>query len=342
MEFGFMFYTERIRNYRSSNMITWGMVGNSHDASLSIFEGNKLLWACLAKDFSKVPNDPHPNWTMIEVARQSYGPPSKIIWYERPFLKTLRQLRAGQGWLYDENNIRDYLKRWDIKAKIEYTQHHLSHAAYAYYTQPQDDCAVICLDSIGEFETLTIWHGKNNKLKKIHSQSYPHSLGLFYSAMTQRMGLEPQRDEYLVADWAKKGNPKRLASVIRKEIIDVDHEKGQPQFIKMRHNLHRGCRWWRPELKTQQDMYDIAAATQTIFEYCVNVLSIWAKVQTGSKHVALAGGGALNKDAIDKIKGHWETVHVPKNPGDPGSCIGAVLAKNKTKVSLDKVWYKKV
>ncbi len=323
-------------------MIKWGMVGNSHDASLAVFDNNDLLWASLSKDFSGVPNDPDFNWTQIEVARQSFGPPTKVVWYERPFLKTLRQLKAGQGWLYKENDIKAYLNKWGINCPISYTQHHLSHAAYAYYTQPEDDCAVICLDSIGEFETLTIWHGKNNKLRKIYSQSYPHSLGLFYSAMTQRMGLVPQRDEYLVSEWAKKGNAKRLGVTMREEIIDVNHENAKPYKIKMKHNLHRGCMWWRPELKSQQDMYDIAAATQSIFEYCVSILSIWAKVKTGSKHLALAGGGALNKKAVDLIRVQWEGVHVPQNPGDPGSCIGAVLAKTKTKVGLDKQWYQKL
>ena len=320
-------------------MIEWGMVGNSHDASLAVFDDEKLLWASMSKDFSKVPNDPNFNWTQIEVARQSFGPPQKVTWYERPFLKTLRQWKAGQGWLYKENDIRAYLKEWGITCKIEYTQHHLSHAAYAYYTQPHDDCAVICLDSIGEFETLTVWHGKNNKLKKIYSQGYPHSLGLFYSAMTQRMGLVPQRDEYLVAQWAKQGNPKKLAHVMRKELIDVDHTKRHPQHIKMKENLHRGCMWWRPDLRTQEDMYNIAAATQAIFEYAVNVLSVYAKVMSGSTNVALAGGGALNKDAVNKIIGHWNNVHVPQNPGDPGSCIGAVLAKRKQRTIIDKEWY---
>lgn len=332
-------------------MITWGLVGNSHDASLAVFDTHilgltdryrtDLKFAAMAKDFSDIPNDPHLNNELLSHALK-YGMPQKVFWYERPFLKTLRQFRAGQGWLYKENNIRDYLKRWDITCKIEYTQHHLSHAAYAYYTQPHDDCAVICLDSIGEFETLTVWHGKDNRLKKIHSQEYPHSLGLFYSAMTQRMGLQPQRDEYLVSQWAKKGNPNRLSHVIRKEIIDVDHSRRSPQKIKMRENLHRGCRWWRPELSSQQDMYDIAAATQAVFEYCVSILSIWAKVSTGSNHLALAGGGALNKDAVDKIRNQWTSVHVPINPGDPGSCIGAVLATTKQKITLDSQWYKKV
>ena len=263
-------------------MIIWGIVGNSHDASIAVFKNDNLKWAGLAKDFSKIPNDPHLNKKLIRRAMR-LGKPNKVIWYERPFLKTLRQYWAGQGWLGKENNIHCYLSEYGIVCPIEYTQHHLSHAAYAYYTQPHDDCAVVCLDSIGEFETLTVWHGKNNKLKKIHSQGYPHSLGLFYSAMTQRMGLVPQRDEYLVAQWAKKGDPKRLKKWMQEEIIHVDHTLDDPQEIKMIENLHRGCAWWRPELASQQDMYDIAAATQFLFEYAVSILSIWAKVETGSK-----------------------------------------------------------
>ena len=242
-------------------MITWGMVGNSHDASLAVFDNDDLLWASLSKDFSGVPNDPNFNWTQIEVARQSFGPPQKVVWYERPFLKTLRQWRAGQGWLLKENDIKAYLDEWGINCKIEYTQHHLSHAAYAYYTQPHDDCAVVCLDSIGEFETLTIWHGKNNKLKKIHSQGYPHSLGLFYSAMTQRIGLVPQRDEYLVTEYAKKGDGVKMMHTMMQEIIKINQDAHKPS-IRMRENLHRGCMWWRPELTSEQDMYDIAAGTQ--------------------------------------------------------------------------------
>ena len=320
-------------------MIKWGMVGNSHDASLAVFDDDELLWASLSKDFSKVPNDPDFNWTQLEVARQSFGPPQKVIWYERPFLKTLRQWRAGQGWLREENDIRKYLKRWGINCKIEYTQHHLSHAAYAYYTQPEDDCAVVCLDSIGEFETLTVWHGMNNKLKKIYSQSYPHSLGLFYSAMTQRLGLVPNRDEYLVAQMATKGNHKIYSKRILKELL---HVLGNDPAIHCRENLHRGCMWWAPDITSEQQLNDLAAAVQKVFELSVKHVTEWAKKRTGSKHLALAGGGALNKDAVDKIRRKWKSVYVPQNPGDPGSCIGAVLAKTKTKVGLDKQWYQKL
>ena len=68
-------------------------------------------------------------------------------------------------------------------------------------------------------------------------------------------------------------------------------------------------------------------------------ISLIPKVETGAKHIALAGGGALNKDAVDKIRNQWNTVHVPRNPGDSGSCIGAVLAKTKQRQIIDKEWY---
>ena len=330
-------------------MIIWGMVGNSHDASLAVFENKlagltdryktKLLWASLAKDFSKIEHDPDFNQKQIDVAIGSFGYPDKIQWYERPRLKTLRQLKAGQGLLWRENNISNYLKRWNINVPIFYTQHHESHAAYAYYTQPHDDCAVICLDSIGEFETLTIWHGKDNKLKKIYSQGYPHSLGLFYSAMTQRLGLVPQRDEYIVAQMAEKGDPNVYMDILNKDIIDYNY--GSPK-IRLKENLHRGCKWWMPEIKSKKELNNLAASTQATFELALDVLQNWASSKTKSPNLALAGGGALNKQAVDLIRNNWTNVWVPPNPGDPGSCIGSVLAQIKIKIELDNQWYKAI
>lgn len=320
-------------------MITWGAVGNSHDASLAVFNYNHLVWAGLAKDFSGVNHDPNLNKEMLDYAIDHWGYPSYIYWYERPFLKTLRQLRAGQGWLLKENNIRTYFKNRRIpNPSIKYIQHHHSHAAYAYYTQPHDDCAVICLDSIGEFETLTMWHGKNNKLKKIYSLKYPHSLGLWYSAMTQRIGLIPQQDEHMISTLAAKGDPDVLRNIMLNDFF-LEYPSLIHPKIKLKENLHRGCLWWRPELKSKQDMYNIAATTQMIFEDMISWLSAWVRFETGSKNLALAGGGALNKPAIDNIRSQWNNVHVPLNPGDPGSCIGCVLADKKIRIdSVDKLW----
>ena len=320
-------------------MITWGAVGNSHDASLAVFSYETLVWAGLAKDFSGVNHDPDLNREILDYAINKWGYPSHIVWYERPVLKSFRQLWAGQGWLFKENNIEDYFESRGIPhPNIIYTQHHHSHAAYAYYTQPEDDCAVICLDSIGEFETLTVWHGKNGKLKKIHSQGYPHSPGLFYSSMTQRVGLVPQRDEYMIADMGKDLDPNHYKNLIKSDLIKKMPSITDPRWL-FKENLHRGCRWWRPEIKSDHALKKLAASTQSIFEEAVTGLSMYAKAATNSSNLALAGGGALNRKAVDKIRKDWTNIHVPKNPGDPGSCIGAVLAQWKTRIDIENKWH---
>ena len=90
-------------------------------------------------------------------------------------------------------------------------------------------------------------------------------------------------------------------------------------------------------------MYDLAATTQMVFEQALQDASFKVFDSTSSQHLALAGGGALNKQGVDKIRKQWESIWIPPNPGDPGSCIGAVLARTKTKiVSVDKRWYQKV
>jgi carbamoyltransferase len=325
--------------------IIWGIVGNSHDASLAVLKCGPAglthrfravpLWARLSKQYSGIEHDPDLNDEIVKAALAVAGPPDQVVWYEKPCLKTLRQWRAGQGWLWEENNIKKYLKRWNITAPIAYTKHHNSHAAYAYYTQGDPDTAVICLDSIGEFECLTIWQGQPGwKLRKVYSQSYPHSLGLFYSAMTQRVGLVPQRDEYMLVDMGGNIRSEILVAMLE-EIINFQNHA---PHIMMKENLHRGCQWWHPEWNSEQDLKDIAATTQEVFEGALMVLSARAQRLTGNKNLALAGGGALNRQAVDRIREDWNSIHVPPNPGDPGSCIGSVLWKFRKPVSLEGVW----
>jgi predicted NodU family carbamoyl transferase len=134
-----------------------------------------------------------------------------------------------------------------------------------------------------------------------------------------------------------KGDYRKLSKIMLQEIVMAPHKVDAE--IKMRENMHRGIMWWRPELQSEQDMNDIAAATQRIFELSLKHLSQWAKAETGSRHLALAGGGALNRQAVNMIKRKWKTVHVPQNPGDPGSCVGAVLAKTKQRLDLTGKWH---
>jgi carbamoyltransferase len=326
-------------------MITWGISANSHDAALAVFKDRELVFASHSERYSGLKNDAHLNDKLISEAKQ-WGEPDEIIWYERPFVKTLRQLRAGQGIKYfNKNNIGAYLRQYGIRAPIRYTNHHLAHAAAGYYTSPFTAASIIVIDSIGEFETLSIWNADQDKgLRRIYSQQYPHSIGLWYSAFTQRIGLKPQEDEYILMGMAAYGNPHRFMSEILEEFFYPIDDHGWLQTfwdrprVKLKHNLHRGCQWWRPDLTTEQDMFDIAAATQEIYKYILKYISNWAHWKAPTKNLVFMGGCALNCSANGLLTSDWDNVHIMANPGDAGSSIGAVLAHKKQFMSMDHMY----
>ena len=313
-------------------MISWGISANSHDAALAVFSKDGLEFASHSERFSGVKNDPHLNKEIINYARQ-WGEPDEIIWYERPFRKTLRQLRAGQGFNFRENNIKKYLKSYGIHVPVRFVSHHHSHAAAGYYTSPFREATVVCIDSIGEFETLTIWQGKGDQLKKIYSQKYPHSVGLWYSAMTQRIGLKPNEDEYILMGMAAYGKPNRLWNDMYEMFDYVDGAE-----IRYKNNLHRGCKNWKPELTTEQDMFDIAAATQKTYEFTLEQILEWASKNTKSKNLVLMGGCALNCSANHLAYKYFDDVWIMPNPGDAGSAIGSVLAHKKEHMPMDHAY----
>ena len=313
-------------------MITWGISANSHDAALAVFTDDGLEFASHSERFSGVKNDAHLNDKLIEYAKR-WGEPDEVIWYERPLVKTLRQFRAGQGIKLRENNIKRYLRSYGISVPIRYTDHHLSHAAAGYYTSPFTEACVVSIDSIGEFDTLTIWEGKETELKKVYSRSYPNSVGLWYSALTQRLGLKPQEDEYILMGMAAYGNPNRLLKDIVNDFIDLD---GDP--VSFKQNLHRGCLWWRPDLTTEQDMFDIAAATQKAYEQIFKgVLDVATKL-VDSKNLVLMGGCALNCSANHIAHDFFDNVWIMPNPGDAGSSVGCVLAHRKEFMPMPHVY----
>ncbi len=257
-------------------MVIWGISANSHDAAITVVQDKEILFASQSERYSGVKNDAHLNSDIVNDAKR-YGEPDIVVWYEKPWLKSLRQLRAGQGWV--NNNIRSYLNRYNISTPFVTVGHHYGHAAGGYYTSPFEEAAVLVIDAIGEFDTTTIWHGKGTKLEKKFSIGYPHSLGLWYSAMTQRVGLKPNEEEYILMGMAAYGDPFKYASMILEDFFDSRY------MLKLKHNLHRGCMWWRPELVSEQDKYDIAATTQFIYEICFHDLLDEAKKLTGSKNL---------------------------------------------------------
>jgi len=313
-------------------MILWGISANSHDAALTVIQDNIILFATQSERYSKQKNDAHLHPLLIQDALQ-YGKPDLVVWYENPILKTIRQFFAGQGLRIRENNIRHYLSSYGITAHVKIVGHHNSHAAAGYYTSPYDHAAVLVIDAIGEFDTTTIWEGRNNKLSKKLSIGYPHSLGLWYSAMTQRIGLKPNEEEYILMGMAAYGDPTRYADMILSDFFNhkeyFNENYYQPNLVRLKENLHRGCSWWFPELdrtNNKQDLYDIAAATQYLYELYFRKLLIRTKELIQSDNLILGGGCALNCVANSIALEYFKNVWIMPNPGDAGNSLGAILA----------------
>jgi carbamoyltransferase len=309
-------------------MITWGISANSHNAALAVFDNDQLVFASESERFSKVKNDPNLNQELLDYALE-FGTPSNIVWYEKPWLKTLRQYYAGQG--KQNNNVKEYLNRYNINLPIKTVTHHHSHAAAGYYTSNFDNACVVVIDAIGEFETITIWQGKGTNLKKLYSRAYPHSIGLWYSAMTQRIGLKPNEEEYILMGMAAYGDPNRLGSQIANDFI-----KDFRRF-RFKENLHRGCKDWAPELGPEAN-FDIAAGVQYVYEKLFDNILNYARLLSGSKNLVLMGGCALNCSANPIAYKYFENVWIMPAPGDSGSAIGAVLADRKQHIEWPGVY----
>lgn len=310
-------------------MTVWGWTGMSHDASLAVFDNTnvklKLLWAAHSERYSKIKNDKNLHADLITEAL-AYGDPDKVYFYERPLLKKTRQLWAGQYKILGKESPTTYMRRYLTDApKSTSTSHHLSHAAAGYYTSQFTNSAVLVLDSIGEWDTLSIWRGAGDRLRPIFTQRYPDSVGIWYSAMTQRIGLKPQEHEYILMGMAAVGNANRLYDRIKRDFVLKMPDTNDPAIFFKR-DCHRGCRDWAPELTSVQDYADIAAATQRIYEEIFDRLVHITKVMTRSDNLVLMGGCALNCLANTLAYRYFKNVWIMPNPGDAGSAIGCVLA----------------
>jgi carbamoyltransferase len=295
-------------------MIHWGINALNHGSSLAVFKDHKLLTNLTNRSDEL-------SESTIDVAK-SLGYPDHIFWYEQPWLKKLRQLRAGQWDRAADLEVLpvNYLKKFKINAPITYTPHHGSHAAAGYFTSPFDRATVIVLDAIGEWESATIWRAEGDKLTKLWSKSYPNSLGLFYSAFTDLLGLTPIADEGTLQKWAANGDPNRYCNQVNK------YFKGT---VRLRYNLHKGVRNWPYEIKNDQDRYDIAAAVQSVFEYQVYNVHTLAKSIGDSSDLVYMGGCAFNSQANRLVPAMWNKIWSLPNPGDASSSIGAVLYHTK-------------
>jgi len=295
-------------------MIHWGINALNHGSSLAVFKDGNLISNefCYSDDLSYD----------IVFNGLKYGQPEHIYWYERPWIKKFRQAYAGQ-WnrVFDLSVLpRRFVDRLGFKnIPLTYTPHHASHAAAGYYTSPFNHCAVVVLDAIGEFECASIWEGKHGKLKKVWSRSYPNSLGLFYSAFTDLLGLTPVRDEHKLQQLAESGDRNFYYEEVK------DYFNG---ICSLKYNLHTGVTNW-PHTVYDINRSSIAAAVQRVFEEQVSLVMTAAKSITKSDNLVYMGGCAMNSRANQLFQNDWQNIWSLPNPGDPSSSIGAVLYHTK-------------
>ena len=295
-----------------------GINALNHDAWVTLLDGKEILFAGHAERYSGIKNDELLNQQLISDAKR-YGKWDKVVWFEKPWLKKSRQLYAGQ---YNEtfqfqNIPSQYVKQFGINKIDYYVGHHQSHAAASYYSSPYDEACIVCIDAIGEWDTMSIWYAWGSHLEKRWSMSYPNSLGLWYSAMTQRLGLKPQEDEYILMGMAAWGNENKELQRELRELLKV--------------NLHRGCLSWDskvyPDDDSEQWKFDVAHNVQIICEE--EILKIFEKAKElvpETDNYCYGGGVALNCVANSLIVEKYPNLWILPNPGDGGSSLGCASA----------------
>jgi carbamoyltransferase len=301
-----------------------GISAGFHDAGATVLDhdGN-ILFAGHSERYSKQKSDANFCNSLVHELQQ-HNPISTVAYYERPLVKQLRQLYAGQGFEWNKLSTKKlvhdqigHAKWWDLQHYQSYN-HHLSHAAAGFQTSTFNQATVVVIDAVGEFETITIWAAEYDsrgraKYRKLWQQNYPHSIGLFYTGITQRVGLRPLDEEYILMGMAAYGD-RNTADKLRFDLIDNEWE------IKFKENLHLGLS--QKYLSDIKD-FDLAAGAQELAEDLILNVMLRAKQFKYSNNLVYMGGVALNCAANARIGAYFDNIWIMPCPGDAGSSLGA-------------------
>ncbi len=210
-----------------------GVSAGFHDAALTVLHNHNVLFAGHAERYSKIKNDSTIPVSLQQKAKE-YGPFDKIVYYEKPHLRQLRKIKSGESWggawrtQTELARTIPYIMN-ETSAEISSVGHHLSHAAAGFQTSPFDDATVVVIDAIGESDTISIYayyngaclageHAKAN-YKLLYKQTYPHSIGMFYSAVTKRCGLKPMDEEYITMGMAAYGDADKAYNTLKRATV---------------------------------------------------------------------------------------------------------------------------
>jgi carbamoyltransferase len=330
-----------------------------HDSAVALLKNGEILFAAQEERFSRIKHDAsfpvHAFNAALDFAGITPSDLDAITYFEDPKLKYTRVIGSYLRYFPKGiNRFADVISGVPINQKrvanqvnistgflgrIHFGNHHLSHAASAFFPSPFSDSAILTMDGIGEWATGSISHGQQNKISLIAEKRFPHSLGLLYSAFTKYCGFKVNSGEYKLMGLAPYGKPKFVTLIkenlarhdglgsIKLDMKYFDFELGSRMFNEKFENLF-GSKAATPEQSTNQFFMDVAASIQLFTEEVMVGAAIYAKNLTGSKNLCLAGGVALNCVANGKIleQNIFDNVWIQPAAGDAGGALGSALS----------------
>lgn len=344
-----------------------------HDSAASIVVNGEIIAAAQEERFTRKKHDPAFPTNAVQFCLEYSGLELKdldaIVFYDKPLLKFERLLEtyyafAPKGfksfitampvWIKEKMFLKrlireelDKIGPYDKKkTKLLFPEHHLSHAASAFYPSPYEDSAILTVDGVGEWATVSICHGVKEKITILKELRFPHSLGLLYSAFTYFLGFRVNSGEYKLMGLAPYGNPsspdiRKYIDTIKTHLVSLkpdgsiwlnqdyfDYATGLKMVNEDKWEKLFGFKTRKPEDELLQAHCNLGLAIQELTEEAVLLMAKEAKRLTGSKNLTLAGGTALNCVSNGKLQkaGIFENIFIQPAAGDAGGALGAALA----------------
>mgnify|MGYP001457163451 CR=1 FL=1 len=346
-----------------------------HDSAAALLKDGNVIAAVEEERFSRKKfDDDFPEKAIKWCLKEAKIKPSQIdsvAFYDKPVLKFERLLDnyiavAPRGlfsfldvipkWLHKrlwiKNEIKKSLKGFE--GEIIFPEHHLSHAAHAFYTSPFEESAILTIDGVGEWSTTSFGYASNNKIKLTNDIRWPHSLGLFYSTFTYFLGFKVNEGEYKLMGLSSYGTPKYY-DLILDNLIDVKDDGSihlNMKYFAFTHDKVMTNKKFSelfgilPKTKDEKALqihFDIGASAQKVLEDVILKMANHVYAKTKMKNLCIGGGVALNGVANYKVlkESQFDNIHIPPSPGDAGSAVGAaqylyyIYHKNSKNISKD-------
>ena len=341
-----------------------------HDSAATLIIDGEIISAVQEERFTRIKHDSSFPKNSIKYCLLSNSLTlddiEVIVYYEKPLLTFERLLEtylavaprgvrsfiaAMQVWLKEKLFLKSELKKSFIRIQKEiknqknveipqilFSEHHQSHASAAFYPSPFKEAVVLCMDGVGEWATTSTWIGKGNEIKPLWEISFPHSLGLLYSAFTYYCGFKVNSGEYKLMGLAPYGKP-IYTKKIKDNLIDIKDD-GTFKLNLNYFKFHRGFRMTsrkfhklfgssprKPEDKLTHFHMDLASSIQKVTEEIVIKIATSLKRETGIRDICLSGGVALNCVANGKLLKEkiFDNIWIQPASGDAGSSLGAAL-----------------